>query len=106
MGTPRSLPCRAVDAPGMLASMKTMSHLALMRPHDRVSAFQLEGLESDHRVPVGETEQIYVALTKKQEPAEMVRYPDSGGWTRWRYIHRLYSTLEWWEQWLGEKPIS
>lgn len=64
--------------------------------------------ESDHRVPIEEAEQMYVALKKQQVPAKMVRYPDSyhGGWTPWRYIHRLYSTLEWWEQWLEEKPIS
>lgn len=64
--------------------------------------------ESDHRVPIEEAEQMYVALKKQQVPAKMIRYPDSyhGGWTPWRYVHRLYSTLEWWEQWLGEKPIS
>jgi dipeptidyl aminopeptidase/acylaminoacyl peptidase len=64
--------------------------------------------ESDHRVPIEEAEQMYVALKKQQVPARMVRYPDSyhGGWTPWRYLHRLYSTMEWWDEWLREKPIS
>ncbi len=64
--------------------------------------------ESDHRVPIEEAEQMYTALRKQGVPARMVRYPDSyhGGWTHWRYLHRLYSTLEWWDRWLGEKPIS
>jgi dipeptidyl aminopeptidase/acylaminoacyl peptidase len=64
--------------------------------------------ESDHRVPIEEAEQMYVALRKQQVPARMVRYPDSyhGGWTPWRTLHRLYSTQEWWDEWLAEKPIS
>ncbi len=64
--------------------------------------------EQDHRVPIEEAEQMYVALHKQGVPAKMVRYPESyhGGWTPWRYLHRLYSTMEWWDQWLKEKPIS
>ena len=64
--------------------------------------------ESDHRVPIEEAEQMYVALQKQGVPARMIRYPDSyhGGWTPWRYLHRLYSTLQWWDRWLGDKPVS
>jgi len=64
--------------------------------------------ESDHRVPIEEAEQMYVALQKQGVPSKMVRYPDSyhGGWTPWRYLHRLYSTMEWWDEWLSAKPIS
>lgn len=64
--------------------------------------------ESDHRVPIEEAEQMYTALKKQGVPAMMIRYPDSyhGGWTPWRYLHRLYSTMEWWSRWLKEKPIS
>lgn len=64
--------------------------------------------ESDHRVPIEEGEQMYMALQKQGVPAKMIRYPDSyhGGWTPWRYIHRLYSTMEWWGVWLTDKPIS
>ncbi len=64
--------------------------------------------ESDHRVPIEEAEQMYVALQKQGVPARMIRYPDSyhGGWTPWRYLHRLYSTMQWWDRWLGDKPAS
>lgn len=64
--------------------------------------------ESDLRVPIEEAEQMYVALQKQGVPAKMIRYPESfhGGWTPWRYLHRLYSTMEWWDEWLAEKPIS
>jgi dipeptidyl aminopeptidase/acylaminoacyl peptidase len=64
--------------------------------------------ESDHRVPIEEAEQMYVALQKQGVPAKMVRYPDSyhGGWTPWRYLHRLYSTLQWWDRWMSPKPVS
>lgn len=62
--------------------------------------------ESDHRVPIEEAEQMYVALKKQGVPARFVRYPDSyhGGWTPWRTVHRAWVQLEWWEQWLG-RPV-
>ena len=61
--------------------------------------------ESDHRVPIEEAEQMYTALRKQGVPARMIRYPDTyhGGWTHWRYLHRLWSALQWWDRWLGEK---
>ena len=64
--------------------------------------------ESDHRVPIEEAEQMYVALRKQQVPARFVRYPDSyhGGWTPWRTVHRTWIQLEWWEQWLSRRPAS
>ena len=64
--------------------------------------------ESDHRVPIEEAEQMYVALRKQQVPARFVRYPDSyhGGWTPWRSVHRTWVQLEWWEEWLGRRPAS
>ena len=64
--------------------------------------------ESDHRVPIEEAEQMYVALRKQKVPARFVRYPDSyhGGWTPWRTVHRTWVQLEWWEQWLGRRPAS
>ena len=64
--------------------------------------------ESDHRVPIEEAEQMYVALRKQRVPARFVRYPDSyhGGWTPWRTVHRMWVQLEWWEQWLGRRPAS
>jgi len=62
--------------------------------------------EIDHRVPIEEAEQMYVALRKQQVPAKFVRYPDSyhGGWTPWRTVHRTWVQLEWWEQWLSRRP--
>ena len=64
--------------------------------------------ESDHRVPVEEADQMYVALRKQQVPAKFVRYPESyhGGWTPWRTVHRTWIQLEWWEQWLARRPAS
>ena len=64
--------------------------------------------ESDHRVPVEEAEQMYVALRKQQVPAKFVRYPESyhGGWTPWRMMHRMWVQLEWWEEWLRSPSTS
>jgi dipeptidyl aminopeptidase/acylaminoacyl peptidase len=59
--------------------------------------------EYDHRVPIEEAEQMYVALKKQNVPAKFVRYPESyhGGWTPWRYVHRMYVQMDWWEEYLG-----
>ena len=60
--------------------------------------------EADLRVPIEEAEQMYTALHKQGVPASFIRYPDSyhGGWTPWRLLHRYWSSLQWWEEWLGE----
>ena len=64
--------------------------------------------EYDHRVPIEEAEQMYVALRKQQVPAKFVRYPESyhGGWTPWRMMHRMWVQLEWWEEWLRHPSTS
>lgn len=64
--------------------------------------------ESDHRVPIEEAEQMYVALQKQKVPSRFIRYPDSyhGGWTPWRYLHRVLSTVQWMDRWLGATPVS
>jgi dipeptidyl aminopeptidase/acylaminoacyl peptidase len=64
--------------------------------------------ESDHRVPIEEAEQMYVALHKQGVPAKFIRYPDSyhGGWTPWRYVHRVWSTMGWFDQYLAGQPMS
>lgn len=64
--------------------------------------------EYDHRVPIEEAEQMYVALRKQKVPARFVRYPESyhGGWTPWRTVHRTWIQLEWWEEWLARRPAS
>ena len=58
--------------------------------------------EYDHRVPIEEAEQMYTALKKRKVPAKFVRYPESyhGGWTPWRYVHRMYVQMDWWEEYL------
>ena len=62
--------------------------------------------ELDHRVPIAEAEQMYVALRKQRVPATFIRYPDSyhGGWTHWRTVHSMHYQLEWWRRYLKEKP--
>jgi len=64
--------------------------------------------EYDHRVPIEEGEQMYVALRKQRVPAKFVRYPESyhGGWTPWRTVHRMWVQLEWWEEWLSGRATS
>lgn len=56
----------------------------------------------DHRVPIEEAEQTYVALKKQRVPAKFIRYPESyhGGWSPWRQVHVYYSELKWWERYL------
>ncbi len=61
--------------------------------------------ELDHRVPIEEAEQMYVALKKRRVPAKFIRYPDSyhGGWTPWRQVHALYHEHLWWERHLKDR---
>ena len=63
--------------------------------------------EYDHRVPIEEAEQMYVALHKQGVPAKFVRYPESyhGGWTPWRTVHRTWVQLDWWKQWLDRPAM-
>lgn len=58
--------------------------------------------ERDHRVPIEEAEQMYVALKKRRVPTRFVRYPESyhGGWTPWRQVHAYYQELLWWRRYL------
>jgi dipeptidyl aminopeptidase/acylaminoacyl peptidase len=62
--------------------------------------------ELDHRVPIAEAEQMYVALKKQRVPAMFIRYPDSyhGGWTPWRTVHSWHYEMEWWRKYLRDKP--
>lgn len=64
--------------------------------------------EADHRVPIEEAEQMYTALQKQGVPARMIRYPESyhGGWTPWRLLHRYWASMQWWDRWLKNKPVS
>jgi dipeptidyl aminopeptidase/acylaminoacyl peptidase len=62
--------------------------------------------ELDHRVPISEAEQMYVALKKRRVPAMFIRYPDSyhGGWTHWRNVHSWHYEFEWWRRYLRVDP--
>jgi len=64
--------------------------------------------EYDHRVPIEEGEQMYVALRKQRVPARFVRYPETyhGGWTPWRTVHRMWISLQWWDEWLRVRATS
>ncbi len=61
--------------------------------------------ELDHRVPIEEAEQMYVALKKRRVPTMFIRYPDSyhGGWTPWRQVHAYYQELLWWKELLSDQ---
>jgi dipeptidyl aminopeptidase/acylaminoacyl peptidase len=63
--------------------------------------------ELDHRCPIEQAEQLFVALKKLGVPTRMVRYPDEshgmsrGGRTD-RRIERLKLVKEWFDQYLGK----
>jgi dipeptidyl aminopeptidase/acylaminoacyl peptidase len=58
--------------------------------------------ESDHRVPIEQAEQMYLALKKRRVPARFIRYPDTshGGWSPWNMVHRQDQELRWWAEYL------
>ena len=62
--------------------------------------------ESDHRVPIEQAEQMYLALRKRKVPARFIRYPDTshGGWSPWNMVHRHDQELRWWAEYL--KPAE
>jgi len=65
----------------------------------------IEHQEEDHRCPVEQGEQLYVALRKLRRPVKFVRYPgESHGMSRggkpWHRVHRLLSLSDWFTQYL------
>jgi len=61
--------------------------------------------EQDHRCPVEQAEQLYVALRKLRRPVKFVRYPDeshgmSRGGKPWHRVHRLKLFADWFGQYL------
>ncbi len=69
----------------------------------------IEHQEEDHRCPVEQGEQLYVALRKLRRPVKFVRYPgESHGMSRggkpWHRVHRLITLGDWFAQYLGEMP--
>jgi dipeptidyl aminopeptidase/acylaminoacyl peptidase len=67
--------------------------------------------ENDYRTPIGDGEQWFMALMKRQIPVELVRYPRSShGLSRtgepWLLVDRLERMRTWFRYWLVEKPAT
>ncbi|MFZ5824630.1 MAG: prolyl oligopeptidase family serine peptidase [Bacillota bacterium] len=65
----------------------------------------IEHQEEDHRCPVEQAEQLYVALRKLRRPVKFVRYPgESHGMSRggrpWHRVHRLLTIGDWFQHYL------
>jgi dipeptidyl aminopeptidase/acylaminoacyl peptidase len=65
--------------------------------------------ENDHRTPIADGEQWFMALKKLQIPVELVRYPRSShGLSRsgepWLLVDRLERLRTWFRYWLIEHP--
>ncbi len=65
--------------------------------------------EQDWRTPIGDGEQWFIALKKRQVPVELVRYPRSShGLSRsgepWLLVDRLERLRSWFVHWLIEEP--
>jgi len=63
--------------------------------------------EEDHRTPMADAEQWYMALKKRGIPVELVRYPRSTHdlsrtGEPWLLVDRLGRLRQWFEYWLGE----
>lgn len=66
----------------------------------------IEHQEEDHRCPVEQAEQLYVALRKLRRPVKFVRYPgESHGMSRggrpWHRVHRLITIGDWFRHYLN-----
>ena len=67
--------------------------------------------ENDYRTPIGDGEQWYMALKKREIPTELVRYPRSShGLSRsgepWLLVDRLERIRSWFTHWLITQPGS
>jgi dipeptidyl aminopeptidase/acylaminoacyl peptidase len=67
--------------------------------------------EEDWRTPIGEGEQLFMALEKRHVPTEMVRYPRSShGLSRtgepWLLVDRLERIRSWFVHYLVERPAA
>jgi dipeptidyl aminopeptidase/acylaminoacyl peptidase len=70
----------------------------------------IEG-ENDYRTPMGEGEQWFMSLKKRQVPVELVRYPRSShGLSRtgepWLLVDRVERIRSWFVHWLIEQPAQ
>jgi len=67
--------------------------------------------ENDYRTPIGDGEQWYMALKKRNIPVEMVRYPRSShGLSRsgepWLLVDRLERIKSWFVHWLIDEKVT
>jgi dipeptidyl aminopeptidase/acylaminoacyl peptidase len=67
--------------------------------------------EQDHRTPIADGEQWFMALKKRGVPVEIVRYPRSShGLSRtgepWLLVDRLERLASWFEHWLIEARVT
>ena len=67
--------------------------------------------ENDYRTPIGDGEQWFMSLMKRQVPTELVRYPRSShGLSRsgepWLLVDRLERMCSWFVHWLIEEGVS
>lgn len=65
--------------------------------------------ENDYRTPISDNEQWFIALKKRNVPAELVRYPHSGhNLSRtgdpWLLVDRLERIRSWFQYWLIDQP--
>jgi dipeptidyl aminopeptidase/acylaminoacyl peptidase len=65
--------------------------------------------ENDYRTPISDNEQWFMALKKRNVPAELVRYPRSGhNLSRtgepWLLVDRLERIRSWFQYWLIDQP--
>ncbi|HTK28727.1 MAG TPA: S9 family peptidase [Vicinamibacterales bacterium] len=65
--------------------------------------------ENDYRTPISDNEQWFMALRKRNVPAELVRYPRSShGLSRmgepWLLVDRLERIRSWFQYWLIDQP--
>lgn len=61
--------------------------------------------ELDFRVPYTQSLQYFSALRRREIPARLVVFPESGHWPRWHDMVVYYAAhLEWFQQWLGGGP--
>ena len=65
--------------------------------------------ENDYRTPISDNEQWFMALKKRNVPAELVRYPRSShGLSRtgepWLLVDRLERIRSWFQYWLIDHP--
>jgi dipeptidyl aminopeptidase/acylaminoacyl peptidase len=67
--------------------------------------------EEDHRTPMGDAEQWFMALRKHDVPVEFIRYPRSNHdlsrtGEPWLLVDRLARLRQWFQHWLMEQPVT